>query len=83
MEALSTYTTLREIADRAAGGYEKELDGAPEKYAAQIIELYLSDEAPEPIRGNVYFKHILECYPGTVKNEVVKIINSKRARRTS
>jgi len=77
MEALSTYTTLREIADRAAGGYERELNGAPEKYAAEIIELYLSDDAPKPIRDNVYFRHLLESYSGTIRNEIVKIIKRR------
>ncbi len=78
MEALSTYTTLQEIADRAAGGYEKEVDGEPERYAFQVVKLYRSDDAPEPIKSNVYFRHLLECYPGTIRNEVVKIIERRQ-----
>ena len=74
MEGLSTYNTLREMADRAAGGYERDVDGEPEKYASWVVDFYRSESAPEPIRSNIYFKYLLDCYPGTIQNEVVKIL---------
>ena len=75
MEALSTYTTLKEIASKAALEYESSLSENPEDYAKSIVDMYRSDEAPEHIKNNVYFRHLLDCYPGTNRNEVVKIIS--------
>ena len=78
MEALSTYKNIQEIADRAAGGYEEKLDGQPSKFAKWIVAWYQSEDAPEPIRSNAYFKHLLKCYPGTVENEVIKILERRK-----
>ena len=78
MEGLSTYKNIQEIALCAAKKYRKDIDGNPESYAKSIVSHYRSNSAPEQIRKNVYYQHLLEQYPNTVQNEVIKILESKR-----
>lgn len=75
MEALSTYNTIQEIARQAAKNYTR-TSGEVEHYAQQVVSLYRSESASNPIRNNVYHRYLLEEYSGTVKNEIVKIINT-------
>ena len=77
MEALSTYKTLQEIAVIAATKYNSQT--TPEDYADSVVKVYQTDKAPEKIRKNVYYRHLLETYPGTVRNEVVRIIEARNA----
>ena len=72
MEAYGTYSAILEIADRAAGGYEKDTDGCIESYADWIVMWYQSDDCPEPIKSNKYHRLLLREHPLTIKSEVVK-----------
>lgn len=76
MEGFSTYKNIQDIADRAAVGYKKEVDGDVHKYAQRVVSLYQTDDAPEPIRSNIYYRHLLENYSSTICNEVVKRIRA-------
>lgn len=75
MEALSTYNTIQEIAEVAVKSYDKNLGADPDEYAKNVIELYCSESALNPIRDNPYHKHLLEAYPGTVRNEILRKLN--------
>ena len=74
MEGLSTYKTLQTIASIAASGYAK--SATPEDYAKNVIRKYRSDDAPEKIKKNQYYRYLLDRYPSTVINEVVRIIEN-------
>ncbi len=78
MEALGTLKAIQEIADRAAGGYEHNVDGCPESYADWIIEWYQTSDCPEPIRSNSYYQALLEQYASTIKNQVIRKIKESR-----
>jgi hypothetical protein len=52
---------IEEIADRALGGYDSEVDGTDiEKVARWFLSWYSSPDAPEPICGEVYQKVLYE-----------------------
>ena len=70
MEAFSTYKTLQTIASIAASDYNRST--TPEDYAQK----YRSDDAPEKIKKNQYYRYLLDRYSSTVINEVVRIIEN-------
>ena len=74
MEAFSTYKTLQAIASIAASDYNRST--TPEDYAQKVIQKYRSDDAPEKIKKNQYYRYLLDRYSSTVINEVVRIIEN-------
>ena len=73
MEALSTYNTIQDIANKAAQNYRLDL-GDAEQYAKKIVSFYRSEDSSNPIKDNVYYRYLLEEYTGTVRNEIVRMI---------
>ena len=74
MEARETFTEIIEIADRAAGGYEKEIDGSIESYADWVISWYKTSDCPEPIKSNPYHQYLLKEYASTIKSQLIYIL---------
>ncbi len=76
MEGFSTYKTLQTIASIAASDYNRSRSTTPEDYAQKVIQKYRSDDAPEKIKKNQYYRYLLDRYSSTVINEVVRIIEN-------
>ena len=55
-----TKKIVLDLADRAAVGYDKELDGSPDDYIEWVLDWYSSTSCPEPIKR--------ECYQKVIKN---------------
>ena len=52
---------IKDIADRALGGYDSEVDGTDfNKVARWFLSWYSSPDAPVPINGEVYQKVLYE-----------------------
>ena len=70
-------SVIEDLADRAAGGYEPEYDGPPEKFAPMIIDYYLSDDVPAPLDQPEY-QEVLTKHPDLVAKEIVRAVRSMR-----
>jgi len=77
MKAYGIYSAILEIADRAAGGYEKDIDGCIESYADWIVEWYQTDECPEPIKSNKYHQRILKENSDTIRITIIRQLSEK------
>ena len=72
MEAYGTYDVILEIANRAAGGYEKDIDGCIESYADWVVDWYQTNDCPEPIKSNKYHQFILKENSDTIRTIIIE-----------
>lgn len=66
---------ITDIADRAAGGYDKHIDGAPEIYARWVIEdWYVGDHRPD-FMYEPHYQWVMREYSFKIADEIVKWID--------
>lgn len=66
---------ITDIADRAAGGYDKTIDGTPEEYARWVIEdWYVGDHCPSFMK-EPHYQWVLREYSFKIADEIVKWID--------
>ena len=68
-------SVIKDLADRAAGGYDDEDDGSPTRFASVMIDYYLSDEPPPPLHQPEY-QEVLSKYPDLVAKEIIRAVRS-------
>lgn len=62
-----------DIADRAAGGYDPDIDGSPELYADMIIGVYL-DDPPPPLDEYEDLEYVLANHDDDIKDRTIELI---------
>jgi hypothetical protein len=71
---MSDAFVISDIAERAAGGYDKAIDGAPEIYAKWVIdEWYHGDFCPEFMK-EPHYRWVLREYSFKIADEIVRWI---------
>lgn len=60
---------ILDLADRAAGGYDKEIDGSPDDYIEWVLDWYTGASCPEPIKKDCY-QDVIKYHSWLLRQEI-------------